>query len=147
MLLCIKCRPNMTELEMITSKFVFYIKFPKLRYITLLLTKFSTIFQNSGSVSWNIYSLGNTKINNLIADQARIEEAVGQNWGHILNKIFKNFSAYLIRHGNDATKIGPRGLYHIEIFAFSAPNLFRIGDIAYYLSKHQHSDIMTISKW
>ena len=60
MLVCIKCRPNMSESEMVTSKFVFYIKFPKFWYITLMVTKFSTIFLNSGVISWttNVARIG-----------------------------------------------------------------------------------------
>ena len=54
MLLCIKYRPNMTESKMVTSKFVFYIKFLKFWYITLLVTKLSTILQNSGAISWTV---------------------------------------------------------------------------------------------
>ena len=34
MLLCVKCRLNMTESEMVTLKFVFYKKSPKFLYIT-----------------------------------------------------------------------------------------------------------------
>ena len=52
MVLCIKCRPNMTESEMVTSKFVLHIKFPKFWYIALLVTKLSAIFQDSGAISW-----------------------------------------------------------------------------------------------
>ena len=37
---CTKCRTNMTQSETVTSKFVFYINFPKFWYIMLLVTTF-----------------------------------------------------------------------------------------------------------
>ena len=51
---CIKCRTNMNESETVTSKFLFYINFPKFWYITLLVTTFLTIFQNTSAISWTI---------------------------------------------------------------------------------------------